>query len=181
MRPFKITYTQTCKCTFKCPCRIQMCACSRTNTDNCANTSYNTHFSKSSHTHTHTHTLQFWQKTSLVRYQSFDGVLGSSTLLGEKCILCVCVCVFVVKSTLATVCLSISPVWQHWKELLFRGQPHPTLINNAVRATGRGGGGVQRWRETEGRGVGKLGGQGGHPTKPASPHIDFCSNTFSLH
>lgn len=70
---------------------------------------------------------------------------------------CVCVCVFVVKSTLATVCLSISPVWQRWKELLFRGQPHPTLINNTARASGRDGGGSrgggrQRRGGTEGAG-----------------------------
>lgn len=57
--------------------------------------------------------------------------------------LCLVKSVFVAKSTLATVCLSISPVWQRWKELLFRGQPHPTLINNAARARGREGEGAE--------------------------------------
>lgn len=57
----------------------------------------------------------------------------------------VCVCLFcigvalVVKSTLATVRLSISPVWQSWKELLFGGQSHPTLITGAARESWRGG------------------------------------------
>lgn len=49
-----------------------------------------------------------------------------------------CVCL-VVKSTLATVRLSISPVWQSWKEPLFGGQSHPTLITGAARESWRGG------------------------------------------
>lgn len=68
--------------------------------------------------------------------------------------LCVCVCLcLVVKSTLATVRLSISPVWQSWKKLLFGGQSHPTLIKGAARGregwTGVGGRGEwrrSRWR-----------------------------------
>ena len=123
-------------------------------------TGKHTHFTKSSHAYTHCTAGRL--ADSLGRYQAFDGVLGSSTLLGQKCVyVCVrvCVCVFVVKSTLATVCLSISPVWQRWKELLFRGQPHPTLINSAARASGREGGmdgGAEveadrgGWEETEG-------------------------------
>lgn len=93
---------------------------------------------------------------SLGRYQAFDGVLGSSTLVGQMC-----VCVFVVKSTLATVCLSISPVWHRWKELLFRGQPHPTLINRAARVGGRNGWGAEVERDRGGR-------EGTHPNQQRS-------------
>lgn len=62
-------------------------------------------------------------------------------------------CVFlVVKSTLATVRLSISPVWQSWKEPLFGGQSHPTLITGAVREIWRGGmdlRGGERWMKAQ--------------------------------
>lgn len=64
---------------------------------------------------------------------------------------CVCVCV-VVKSTLATVRLSISPVWQSWKKLLFGGQSHPTLIKGAAR----------KRKGRDGRGAEVNGGGGGH-------------------
>lgn len=96
-----------------------------------------------------------------------------------KSVRCVCMCVFVVKSTLATVCLSISPVWQHWKELLFRGQPHPTLINKAARASRRD------WEARKAnRGGGRKKGETvGAPRAPAlnqQHHMLFHVLTYSL-
>lgn len=101
----------TCKCTFKC-----LGTCVGKNRSVYAPIKTLTTVQTGKHTthtfykiikHTQTHCTAGRLADSLGRYQAFDGVLGSSTLVGQKC---VCVCVFVVKSTLATVCLSISPV-----------------------------------------------------------------------
>ena len=120
----------------------------------------NTHILQNHHTHTHTVLLAGWQ-TLWADTRPLMACWVHPLCLVKSVCMCVfvCVCVFVVKSTLATVCLSISPVWQRWKELLFRGQPHPTLINSAARASGREGGmdgGAEveadrgGWEETEG-------------------------------
>lgn len=124
------------------------------NTDNCANIqTHNTHILQNDQTHTHT--LYCWQAGRLSG--QIPGLWWRAGLihscLVKRVYVCLCVCVLVVKSTLATVCLSISPVWQRWKELLFRGQPHPTLINNAARASGKG----QRGAGVEGDDRGKKG------------------------
>ena len=65
-------------------------------------TGKHTHFTKSSHAYTHCTAGRL--ADSLGRYQAFDGVLGSSTLLGQKCVyVCVRVCV--------CVCLWLNPPW----------------------------------------------------------------------